>query len=78
LDESVLGEHYDDQLLQHRGKIYNKKNSLPVGNIGTDLSFSDAASQYLLPHSLASAHLTRIEYQERYHALRFSPYYNYK
>ena len=60
LDESVLGERYDDQLLQHRGKIYNKKNSLPVGNIGTDLSFSDAASQYLLPHSLASAHLTFI------------------
>jgi hypothetical protein len=31
----------------------------------------------LLPHSPASAHLTRTEYQEPYHALRFSPYYSY-
>nr|CAH0107509.1 unnamed protein product [Daphnia galeata] len=77
LDGSV-GEHHEDQLLQHhRGKIYNKNNSLPYGNIGADLSRSDAASQYLLPHSPASAHLTRTEYQEPYHALRFSPYYSY-
>ncbi|EFX65895.1 hypothetical protein DAPPUDRAFT_303380 [Daphnia pulex] len=60
LDGSV-GEHHEDQLLQHhRGKIYNKNNSLPYGNIGADF-----------------AHLTRTEYQEPYHALRFSPYYSY-
>ena len=77
--DGPVGDHHEDHLLQHhRGKIYNKNNStLSYGNHGGDLSRSDAASQYLLPHSPASAHLTRTEYQEPYHALRFSPYYSY-
>ena len=78
--DGPVGDHHEDHLLQHhRAKIYNnsKNGTLPYGNNGTDLSRSDAASQYLLPHSPASAHLTRAEYQEPYHALRFSPYYSY-
>lgn len=77
--DGQVSDHHEDHLLQHhRGKIYNKNTStLTYGNNVADLSRSDAASQYLLPHSPASAHLTRTEYQEPYHALRFSPYYSY-
>lgn len=65
-------DQHDDHLLHHRAKIYSKNGTLPC-----DISRSDAASQYLLPHSPLPHHATKAEYQEPYHALRFSPYYSY-
>ena len=90
-DLDIDGHHHplvNPQQQHQRGKIYSKNSTLAgYGNVADLSRSSDAgASQYLLPHGSPSAlpqhmhmmmHNTKTEYQEPYHALRFSPYYSY-
>lgn len=81
------GQQQQNQRGGGGGKIYSKNSTLVgYGNVADLSRSSDAgASQYLLPHGSPSAiphghlvmHNTKTEYQEPYHALRFSPYYSY-